>query len=131
MECAACFTIHDVALQTILPGCHAMLRAYTDSTGVEWRVWDVFPSAGTSDVQAEVLSGSLQHTAFANGWLCFESEREKRRLAPIPAGWELHDPTYLDQLRLQATLVLTRMQRRQQGMAWAPIADGSVVDSQR
>src|SRR6185503_954296 len=106
----------------ILPGCHAMLRAYTDSTGVEWRVWDVLPSAGTSDAVAEALSGSLQHTAFANGWLCFESDREKRRLAPIPVGWELQEPAFLDQLRLQATLVLSRTQRRQQGMAWAPVA---------
>ena len=95
----------------------AMLRAYLDSTGVEWRVWDVFPSAGGSDPVTDTLPGSLKNTAFANGWLCFESQSEKRRLAPIPAGWEFHEPTLLEQLRLQATPVLTRSQRRQHGAA--------------
>ncbi|HMC54328.1 MAG TPA: hypothetical protein VKH19_04090, partial [Gemmatimonadaceae bacterium] len=90
-----------------------------------WRVWDVFPSAGTSEIGPEVFSGSLQNTAFANGWLCFESEREKRRLAPIPMGWELHEPSYLDHLRLQATLVLSRTQRRQQAVVGShPGANG-------
>lgn len=94
-----------------------MLRAFTDSTGVEWRVWDVFPSAGPADVGADALSGSLKNTAFANGWLCFESEREKRRLAPIPAGWEFHEPTLLEKLREKATPVPLRQHRRTPGAA--------------
>lgn len=36
------------------------------------------------------------------GWLTFESEAEKRRLVPIPAGWEqLPDPE-LERLRVLA-----------------------------
>jgi hypothetical protein len=25
---------------------------------------------------------------FSNGWLCFESSGDKRRLAPVPDAWE-------------------------------------------
>lgn len=87
-----------------------MLRAFTDSAGVEWRVWDVLPVAGSARGQ-DGLSGSLKNTAFANGWLCFESASEKRRLAPIPAGWEFHDPVRLEQLRELATPVPVRHPR--------------------
>lgn len=89
-----------------------MLRAFTDSTGLEWRVWDVLPTTAVSDAAVAALTGSLQHTAFANGWLCFESVSEKRRLAPIPQGWEFNDPQLLEQLRQRATPVLDREQRR-------------------
>jgi hypothetical protein len=33
-----------------------------------------------------------------SGWLTFESAAEKRRLAPIPAGWEDLDDAGLEQL---------------------------------
>jgi len=83
-----------------------MLRGFTDSTGVEWRVWEVFPNKASDKGDADALSrSSLKDTAFANGWLCFESADEKRRLAPIPTGWESRDTTFLDQLRDKATLV--------------------------
>ena len=83
-----------------------MLRGFTDSTGVEWRVWEVFPNKGSDRANADALSrSSLKDTAFANGWLCFESAEEKRRLAPIPTGWEFRDTTVLEQLRDKATLV--------------------------
>jgi len=83
-----------------------MLRGFTDSTGVEWRVWEVFPNKGSDKGNADALSrSSLNGTAFANGWLCFESADEKRRLAPIPNGWEFRDTNNLEQLRDKATLV--------------------------
>jgi hypothetical protein len=28
---------------------------------------------------------------YENGWLCFESEAEKRRLAPVPENWNAAD----------------------------------------
>jgi hypothetical protein len=87
-----------------------MLRAFTDSSGIEWRVWDVLPSAGSSDATADGLSASLQDTAFANGWLCFESPVGKRRLAPIPRGWESRETQHLERLREQATPVPLRQQ---------------------
>lgn len=76
-----------------------MLRGFTDSTGVEWRVWEVFPNKGSDKGNAERTRSSLKNTAFANGWLCFESSQEKRRLAPIPDGWEFGDAGILQGLR--------------------------------
>jgi hypothetical protein len=87
---------------TIRPD-HAMLRGFTDATGVEWRVWEVFPSRAPKPSSAEALSRSLKETPFANGWLCFESENAKRRLAPIPAGWEFATTKLLEELCEQAS----------------------------
>jgi hypothetical protein len=90
-----------------------MLRGFTDSTGVEWRVWEVFPTKGLEETGATAHShSSLTNTAFANGWLCFESTAEKRRLAPIPAGWEFREPNVLVQLLDSATIVPLRRHGR-------------------
>jgi len=95
-----------------------MLRGFTDSTGVEWRVWEVVPNKRSDRSNAELSRSSLKDTIFANGWLCFESAHEKRRLAPIPSGWGFHDPRILEQLRDQALPVaLTRRSRRAPGAA--------------
>jgi hypothetical protein len=32
---------------------------------------------------------------YSNGWLCFEAEGEKKRLAPVPPGWEEAGPDRL------------------------------------
>ena len=86
-----------------------MLRGFTDSTGVEWRVWEVVPTKGTEASLATAHARSnLKDTAFANGWLCFESPREKRRLAPIPPGWDLRETGVLEQMRNEATIVPLR-----------------------
>jgi hypothetical protein len=52
------------------------IRDFTDAGGVRWQVWATTPMRG--DV----------HPQFASGWLAFESEAERRRLAPIPSTWE-------------------------------------------
>ena len=45
-----------------------MLRAFTDSSGTEWRVWDVLPSATTASFSAGNGSlASLMGTAYAAG----------------------------------------------------------------
>jgi hypothetical protein len=96
-----------------------MLRGFVDTAGVEWRVWEVFPGKGpTKRRAAAALSrSSLNGTAFADGWLCFESDKEKRRLAPIPRGWESHDKKTLEALCGKATLVPARHARRVNGSA--------------
>ena len=95
-----------------------MLRGFTDSTGVEWRVWEVFPSRNDEDNSVEPLSrSSLKNTAFANGWLCFECASEKRRLTPIPLGWEFRETLLLEQLRDEATIVPLRRHIRGAGAA--------------
>jgi hypothetical protein len=58
------------------------MRHFRDEAGVEWKV---FLTARGSDAV------SREHSlpeAFREGWLVFESSREKRRLAPIPPNWE-------------------------------------------
>lgn len=86
-----------------------MLRGFTDTTGVEWRVWEVVPSRAAIATSSVAQSRtSLSTTPYANGWLCFESELEKRRLAPIPPGWELVAPGDIAQLLEQAIVVERR-----------------------
>jgi hypothetical protein len=34
---------------------------------------------------------------FAYGWLCFETVGEKRRLAPVPEGWDRADDETIEQ----------------------------------
>ena len=89
-----------------------MLRGFRDSTGVEWRVWEVYPSK-TSPLSGadEMGRRSLMGSAFADGWLCFESPGEKRRLAPIPIGWEQRDSREIEELWRQATVVAPRRAR--------------------
>lgn len=58
------------------------MRQFRDASGVEWRV---------SFTERREASGRREHylpEAFRQGWLLFESANEKRRLAPVPPGWE-------------------------------------------
>jgi hypothetical protein len=52
-------------------------REYTDSTGVPWRVWNTSP-----------VPGAVFSSVMRDGWLTFECDGERRRLAPVPSGWE-------------------------------------------
>ena len=87
-----------------------MLRGFTDSSGREWQVWDVFPTRGSStDPTAALSRSSLKGTAYAEGWLCFECEDEKRRLAPIPNAWAQYDLSMLEELCAKAKPVRLRV----------------------
>jgi len=60
------------------------LREVIDGRGTEWVVFAVQPSiAGrtTGGTRAEL----------AQGWLCFQSATERRRLPGVPAGWDAMD----------------------------------------
>jgi len=97
-------------------------RTFLDSTGKRWEVWLVTPAAAerrkadrraSSPETAETFEGFADRrgskdrrkspfrrnvvvsTEFSNGWLCFESEGEKRRLAPVPTGWDEAGPDRL------------------------------------
>jgi hypothetical protein len=82
------------------------VREFTDSTGVEWRVWDVTPQHMHPATRSEDYMGNLQ-----DGWLVFESGRDKRRLeAPYPANWTDFSLGQLEQLCRRAAPVVKRAQ---------------------
>lgn len=88
------------------------LRNFVDEGGTEWRVWDVVPHVLRGGAERRTserrrggvmaYSGPERRTgmdrrsgaggmtpALGAGWLCFESvSGEKRRLSPIPVGWD-------------------------------------------
>ncbi|MBC7791919.1 MAG: hypothetical protein H7Z74_18390 [Anaerolineae bacterium] len=79
------------------------LREFTDE-GVEWKVWDVAPEemhpvTAAEDFLADMLSG----------WLCFESARGRRRLAPYPNYWDRMSDEELKLLLKRATPVVSRV----------------------
>ena len=101
-----------------------MLRGFTDSNGVEWRVWEVFPSRASKPGSVDSFSRtSLKDSPFENGWLCFESPSAKRRLAPIPAGWEFSSSKRLDELCREASVVPLR--RREKATAESGASPGA------
>lgn len=87
-------------------------RDFRDSDGVQWQAWDVVPQLveRRKELRRTARSHSRKHTGanerrsgmdrrimatrrptlgdgMGQGWLCFESETEKRRLAPVPGDW--------------------------------------------
>lgn len=95
-------------------------RTFKDREGKLWDVWQVHPSAaerrfsqrrtvdedridtterrggedrrlGERDTRGHVAA------EFAYGWLCFETVGEKRRLAPVPEGWDRADDGTIEQ----------------------------------
>jgi len=71
-------------------------RQFTDSRGTAWMVWGTTPSPGS------VLDSDMRQ-----GWLTFESDGERRRLAPIPRNWEDAAPERLE-LYCRAAQAVTR-----------------------
>jgi hypothetical protein len=85
---------------------------FKDLQGRLWDVWRVHPSAAERRfvdrrVNDQDLTGTTERRTglerrggvrksprasvaeeFAHGWLCFERAGEKRRLAPVPEGWD-------------------------------------------
>jgi hypothetical protein len=55
------------------------LREFMDEGGTTWLAWSTSPR-----------SGANVRTAYAHGWLSFQAEggEDRRRLAPVPQGWE-------------------------------------------
>jgi hypothetical protein len=80
------------------------VREFTDSSGTEWRVWDVTPQHMHPLTRTEDYMGNLQ-----DGWLVFESATEKRRLeAPYPGDWMSFTLPQLERLVDRATRVTWR-----------------------
>lgn len=90
-------------------------RTIRDPSGENWDVWQVEPllwdvtlgsesGSGRADTP-DIASPPMLDPALANGWLCFESRIERRRLAPIPRGWERMTEAELHALCAWATVV--------------------------
>ena len=87
------------------------IREYTDSRRVEWRVWDVTPSQMHPLARDEQFLEEMH-----DGWLVFESTREKRRLnAPYPRDWREFDIPHLEELCQMASPVLRRRAKSPSG----------------
>jgi hypothetical protein len=84
-------------------------REFTDSRRITWNVWDVYPDYGdrrgllgdrrhfireTVERRAALDAARLRVSPeYVRGWLAFQSGNERRRLAPVPDGWDgLDDP---------------------------------------
>lgn len=107
-------------------------RQFKDRQGKIWDVWQVHPSAAERRfvqrrVKNEDRSDSLERRSgkerrvgarkrprasiaeeFTYGWLCFECSDEKRRLAPVPEGWDRADDETIEQWCCQAKPVVRR-----------------------
>ncbi|MFN2567603.1 MAG: hypothetical protein ABR499_21625 [Gemmatimonadaceae bacterium] len=79
------------------------VRDFVDASGMAWRVWPVTPEALQPKTAAEDYLGE-----YGEGWLCFESATERRRLARYPVEWEELSDAELCTLLKAAALVPAR-----------------------
>jgi hypothetical protein len=83
------------------------LRAFVDSGGTEWRVFDVVPRTDERRMAERRVPVGAERAAkerreydrrlsvgdlarlstITKGWLCFDAEADCRRLTPIPRDW--------------------------------------------
>lgn len=84
------------------------LRDFQDSQGTRWTVWNVAPSFALGSAFSNNGAAGHEGQALAEGWLCFESETEKRRLAPVPEQWEELTSGALAELLGRAQVVTRR-----------------------
>ena len=59
------------------------VRDIRDETGTTWKVWAVMASSIHPKTAAEDYLGD-----YSEGWLCFESATQRRRLARFPQDWD-------------------------------------------
>lgn len=76
---------------------------FRDSAGIEWTVVEIAASALTA-----LPRSSLRHPEFKDGWLLFQSEGCRKRLAPYPKSWQEMSPEELEELCGQARPELSR-----------------------
>lgn len=82
-------------------------RVIVDAAGVTWEVWAVHPTAVEHRGDAgdsPPITGERRHSRSARikvspgmqgGWLAIRSATERRRVAPIPPGWDELDDARL------------------------------------
>lgn len=100
-----------------------LLRQFRDAAGVEWQVYQTDRTEA-----AERRRDHLLPAEYREGWLVFESATEKRRLAPVPAGWsELSDDS-LCALCAKATVETRSTKRRDERTDEPVVAELSATE---
>jgi hypothetical protein len=95
-------------------------RQFTDARHLKWDVWEVEPShaerrlaerdrrqtpRATPDRRQVTDAMRVRiSTRLTDGWLAFQAKHEKRRLSPVPDGWEQLDDAGLERLLAMATV---------------------------
>lgn len=80
------------------------VRDFVDLKGVKWKVWPVTPTSLQPVTAAEDYLGD-----YGDGWLCFECNTERRRLAKYPKNWDtLSDNGLLQLLKTAAPAPMKR-----------------------
>jgi hypothetical protein len=96
------------------------VREFTDSSGRQWRAWDVTPDELNPRTKDEDYLAQLYYT----GWIVFEAVAgdDKRRLYPVPKGWVELPVAELEVLLRKAEIVpkrKLRMEKEARGEAAA------------
>lgn len=78
------------------------VRDFVDENGVKWRVWPVLRSSIPRTAAEDFLGD------YGEGWLCFESPQERRRLARFPEDWDRMSNEDLQKLLGRAAIVPVR-----------------------
>lgn len=87
-------------------------RKIKDGLGRAWDVWEVYPSAVEQRMSGEYPAvpdgdGAVPEkrevrirvpSALQDGWLAFQSGKDRRRLTPIPERWVMLDDAELVRL---------------------------------
>lgn len=81
-------------------------RLFTDSNGTSWRVRVVV--SGGPKVGPLHVPKSTQFRP-VNMSLAFESDRERRRFAPVPHGWENASVAELEKMLARALTITIRV----------------------
>jgi hypothetical protein len=90
-------------------------REFQDPSGVQWEVWEVHPALLERRLRANETPAEMDRRTTARkrapvahelrfGWLVFEAGGAKRRLAPVPPGWERLDDAGLGELLARASV---------------------------
>jgi len=82
------------------------VRDVVDENGTKWKVWSVQQAAIHPKTAAEDFLGD-----YAEGWLCFECDNQRRRLAHYPQGWDKLPDKELVRLLKTAQVVQPRSKR--------------------
>lgn len=79
------------------------VRDVVHGDGTKWKIWAVMTSTFHPKTAAEDFLGE-----YGDGWLCFESPHQRRRLARFPLDWDRLPDNELLRLLESAEVVQAR-----------------------